>query len=122
MQVIDTRPQSVAIKHYAGDTLTLNITTAYDYSAATWSGQIRLNHVDATADATFTIVPDSSGAVATLSATVTAQLNALGTDVTEDGQTFKRYSGIFDIQIAEGPLVTTLLRGTIDIDSDVTRA
>lgn len=122
MQVIDTRPQSVAIKHYAGDTLTLNITTLYDYSLATWSGQIRLNHSDATPDATFTIVPDSIGAVATISATDTAMLNGLGTDVTENGQTFKRYSGVFDIQILESGVVTTLLRGTIDIDSDVTRA
>jgi hypothetical protein len=121
MQVIDTRPQSIAIKHYAGDTLTLNISTIYDYSGATWTGQIRLNHADPTPDATFVITPDSSGAVAVLSSANTTALNALGADVTEDGQTFKRYSGVFDIQIVEGVVVTTLLRGTVIIDSDVTR-
>jgi hypothetical protein len=121
MQTIDTRPQSVAIQHYAGDTLILNITTASDYSTATWAGQIRLNHADATPDATFSIVPDTIGAVATLSATDSAALNDLGVEVTEGGQTFKRYSGIFDIQIVEGAIVNTLVRGTITVDSDVTK-
>ena len=120
-QTIDTRPQSIDIKHYAGDTLVLNITTDSDYSLATWTGQIRLNHADATPDATFTIVPDAAGAIATLSATDTAALNLLGVEVTELGQTFKRYTGVFDIQVVEGTVVSTLVRGTISVDSDVTK-
>jgi hypothetical protein len=121
VQTIDTRPQSLAILHYGGDTLILNITTASDYSTASWNGQIRLTHSEASPDATFSIEPDSLGAIVTLSSTDSAALNALGVDVTENGQTFKRYSGVFDIQIAEDGVVNTLVRGTITVDSDVTK-
>lgn len=120
MATLDTRPQVVDITHYAGDTLPLRINTSDDFSTAVWSGEVRLDHADATPDATFSFTPDTGGALAILSDTDTAALNALGLDVTENGQTFKRYTGIYDIQVDDG-MVRTLVRGKLTIDEDVTR-
>lgn len=124
-ELIDTRPQIVDIWHYAGDTLPIGVNTTDNFSTATWTGEVRLDHADATADATFSFVvdPGGSGAVAILSDVDTRALNDLGNPVTEDGKTFTRYEGIYDIQIeAVDGTVRTLFRGSIKIDSDVTRA
>lgn len=120
-ETIDTRPQIVNIICYAGDTLVLRVYTTDDFSTATWTGQVRLNHADSTPDASFTFIPDTGGAVVTLSDESTASLNLLGSDITENGQTFKRYSGLYDVQIELSGNVRTLFRGSISIDSDITK-
>lgn len=119
--IIDTRPPWVDIKHYAGDTLVFNLEIDSNYSTATWTGQIRLDHADASVDATFTIEPHITGATVTLSDEDSTMLNDSGVSVTEDGYTFKRYSGIFDIQYDDNGEVHTVIRGSIIIDEDITR-
>lgn len=137
MSILDTRPQGVAIHGYAGDTLTLTIVTDVDYSTYTWSGEVRTDHADGVADATFsfgvqTPVSTKFHTPATLTAADTRGLADLipeddlppvytksGTsDVSVSTQ---QYNGLWDIQVtAPGGEVTTLVQGTITIDADVT--
>jgi len=138
MATIDTRPQGIAIHGYAGDTLTLTIVTDTDYSAYTWTGQVKTDHDDAIADALFTFgaqtaVHTKFHTPATLDASATRQLADLaptddlppvhvkpGGDVATAVST-QVYSGLWDIQVeSSGGDVTTLVQGTITIDADVT--
>jgi hypothetical protein len=142
---IDTRPQGVALKAYAGDTLVFNVITDVDYSSHVWTGEIRSEHYDATPDATFTFgdsilvpaegaVPDKWHTAVTLAATATRALAELSPDddlqpqyikigtALADAVSLQQYSGIWDIQVESGGVVTTLVQGTITVDADVTRA
>lgn len=119
MVAIDTRPAVVDVSHYGGDTLHLQITVNADLTGATWTGEVRTAR-GAAVDATFSFVPNASGAAATISAVSTDALADLGAPVTEGGIAYKRYTGVYDIQIVLSGETTTLVRGTIIVDSDVT--
>ena len=138
MSTIDTRPQGIAIQGYAGDTLTLTIVTDTDYSAYTWTGQVKTDHDDILADAVFTFgaqtpVNTKFHTPAILDAAATRALADLvptddlppvhvkpGGDVTTTVST-QVYTGLWDIQVeSAGGDVTTLVQGTITIDADVT--
>ena len=127
MPVIDTRPESVDLKIYGGDTLPLRINvTGADYSTATWTGQVRLDH-DSAADASFTITPDATGANAVLSDEATAALLDLG--VTEaaaygaaKSSLVRKYYGVWDIQVELAGNIRTLAQGLIEVYADVTKA
>lgn len=120
MTDIDTRPTVVNIFHYAGDTLTMQINTNGLFGAGTWTGQVRAQR-DQPVDATFTITPNAEGASAVLSAADAEALSMLGVPVTVDGIPYTRYTGVYDIQVTEGAVVATVVRGTITVDSDVTQ-
>lgn len=147
MSTIDTRPQAVDLIGYAGDTLPFTITVSADYSAYTWSGQVRSVHdvdsnIDAP-DATFDIgtpVDNQDGtwtvsvslssvntsALATLSQAddVPLTYTKIGASTT-DAPSLQTYKGVWDIQVSDGgvpPFVRTLVQGNITIDADVTRA
>jgi hypothetical protein len=126
MSTIDTRPQSVNLKIYGGDDLTFRVNvTGADYSAATWTGQVRLDH-DSSADANFTIDPDLTGADVLLDGVSTAALLDLGvTETPEFGapksSLVRKYFGVWDIQVDDGG-VKTLVQGLIEVYADVTRA
>ena len=137
MSILDTRPQGVAVHGYAGDTLTLTIVTDVDYSTYTWAGEVRTDHGDTEADATFTFgtqvaVSTKFHTPAILTAADTRALADLipGDDLppvyTKSGTSdiavsTQQYNGLWDIQVtAPGGEVTTLVQGTITIDADVT--
>jgi hypothetical protein len=141
MATIDTRPQSIDIFAYAGDTLTLRIVTDVDYTQHVWTGYVKSDHTEQPFDAEFTFeIPEGSSfgfpMNAVLSATDTAALATLVTRsvqkpvFTKAGTTSVatqaiiapvQYSGIWDIQVQLDDVVTTLVRGTIQIDADITR-
>jgi hypothetical protein len=144
MATIDTRPQSIDILAYAGDTLTLNINTDIDYSLHNWTGYVKSDFTEQPFDAEFTFEhpPETQqGFVtkATISATDTAGLIGLVTrKIEKSAPVFTKagttavvaprevtapiqYTGIWDIQVELDDVVTTLVRGTIQIDADITR-
>lgn len=125
---IDTRPPKTDISCYAGDTLNITFRTDVDYSAWTWSAEVRGTYDDTNADATFTFTPQvQSGpyweCVGTLSATDTASLMD---DVKPPAAVISRpgqYKGVWDVQVDDGAgVVKTLVSGTFTVDPDVTRA
>jgi hypothetical protein len=142
MATIDTRPQSIDIFAYAGDTLVLNIVTDVDYSLHTWTGYIKSDFTEQPFDAEFAFdhpdnnLPTGFLTKATISATDTSGLTALVLNrvnkptFTKAGTTSAslreinapiQYTGVWDIQVKLDDVVTTLVRGTIQIDGDVTR-
>ena len=124
MPTLDSRPNQVDLRVYGGDDFVLRLdVTGADYSAADWSGQIRLDH-DADVDAEFVIVPDATGATAALSELATAQLAALGVAAysTTKQASVRKYQGVWDIQVNNGGSVKTLVQGLIEVYADVTRA
>ena len=136
---IDTRPNDIDIITYAGDTLTLQITSPdVDYSTGyTWSGQIKTSASYSTVDATFTFThgspPSGSQTAAVLSAEDSAALGSIalfsaqfntksGPVATPMMVEAFRYNGVWDIQVEKAGIVTTLVRGTIKVDTDITRS
>jgi hypothetical protein len=137
---IDTRPQGVALKAYAGDTLAFNIITDTDYTTYAWSGQVRASHdnsgtvVDVDGDAEFDFGTTTAGTGDNVGKWVTpvslssASTRALADTVIEnptpstaDAPSLQTYSGVWDIQVSLGGVVQTLVQGTITVDADVTR-
>lgn len=124
MPTLDSRPNQVDLRVYGGDDFSLRIdVTGADYSTATWTGQIRTDH-GADVDAEFVIVPDSTGATASLTDTSTAALAALGVIPFSSTKqsSVRTYQGVWDIQVVSGGAVRTLVQGLIDVYIDVTRA
>lgn len=135
---IDTRPNDIDLITYAGDTLTLKITsTDVDYSGYTWTGQIKTSAQSSTVDATFSFThgepPSGSQTFAVLSAEDSANLGNIATFQaqfsTKSGPVASpmmveafRYNGVWDIQVENEGVVTTLVRGTIKVDTDITRS
>ena len=138
-QTLDTRPQTVDILHYAGDTLSITITAPSGVVASmVWKGQIRSSRDAVGVDAEFVITPNSSGATVVLPSSVCAELASTG--VTLRGSALQRadpqpwspritglqrYSGVYDVQVggtAGAEPVRTLVQGVITIDMDVSRA
>lgn len=125
MAQLDTRPQVVDIAHYAGDTLTLQITAPSGLiSGMDWTAQIRGNRESGQVDAAFTITPTGTGATLTLSAAESRRLAESGAQTNSARGQVLRYTGAWDVQVAApggGDPVTTLAQGTLTIDLDVTR-
>ena len=128
MATLDTRPDTVDILHYAGDTLTLAIRAPSAYIAGrVWSASVRSTRSAATVDATFDIIEPTvvdGPAYVTLTSADTALLGGLGVMVPGDGGlSVKTYTGVWDVQVKHpsGDPVSTLVQGIIKIESDVTR-
>jgi hypothetical protein len=135
---IDTRPSDIDLITYAGDTLTLNITSPdVDYSTWAWTGQIKTAVDSSTVDAEFEFThgepPAGSTTSAVLSATDSANLGSIalysaqfstksGPVATPMMVEAFRYSGVWDIQVENAGVVITLVRGTIKVDTDITRS
>jgi hypothetical protein len=111
----DTRPQTVDIHHYGGDTLSIHIKIdAAVVAEREWSAQVRSRRGGSHVDATFIILPDEHGAYVQLKAEDTLRLSARNV-----------YTGFWDVQLAPaggGDPVTTLVEGTLRIYPDVTRS
>lgn len=119
---IDTRPQIININHYAGDELVLTV-MAPDYSLYQWTGQIRSDYIVPDVDAYFEISGTGTSRRVALTATDSAMLvETKGVLVVENGAQIRRYVGVYDVQAALDTSVRSLFRGSITIDSDVTRA
>lgn len=124
---IDARPQEVDISLYAGDTFTLAITAPPELTdGKDWLAQVRLTNDAATVDATWLVQePDGLGGPGyiTLTSDMTRDLANMGVMRTKAGRSFLRYSGVWDCQLslAGTDPVTTLGRGTIEVDLDVSR-
>lgn len=142
---------SIELRAYAGDTFSFKIIVDTDYTGYTWSGQIRSNYTDQVVDTTFdfselTVVPPVPPEVpeiptweiyVSLSSDKTQLLADLideslvesdiipihGIIVGSDNVQVSThtYSGVWDIQVESGNVVRTLVKGTIIIDTDVTR-
>jgi hypothetical protein len=126
MSTIDTLPASVDLKAYGGDALSFRVNvTGADYSTASWTGQVRLDH-DSTVDATFTITPDATGANVVLPAAQTELLLTAGIPETPaygapKTSLVRKYYGVWDIQVNNGGAVKTLVQGLIEVYADVTK-
>lgn len=131
MASLDTRPDTVDITHYAGDTLTIKVTAPDALVAGRgWTAQIRADRAATTVDASFTITPPTVAdgpAYLVLPAAESARLAGTGTRkrVVRSGVAVlvATYSGVWDCQVADplGDPVTTLVQGSITIEADVSR-
>jgi hypothetical protein len=136
---IDTRPDSVDVFHYAGDTLTLKIEVDDDLAdGMEWTAQVRASRDASAPDAEFEIDLIEDGASLTLTAATTTEL-ATVSGILLSGPTLRtanpvafaagatqmlRYSGVWDVQIAApggGDPVISLAQGVLTIDMDVSR-
>lgn len=110
----DTRPQTVDIHHYGGDTLTIRVNIDEEFVIGReWSAQVRSRRGSSQPDATFVITTDKHGAHVRLRAEDARRLAARNV-----------YTGFWDVQLAPpggGDPVTTLVEGTLRIYPDVTR-
>jgi hypothetical protein len=131
MTTLDFTPDIVPLKGLAGDTLsfTVKVPTAF-IAGREWSAQVRSVPGSPGVDATFNITPPTvtdGHATLTLSSADTARLATLGgTQAVRIGGSGKAvvYTGVWDCQLAPaggGDPTTTLVRGPISIDGDVTR-
>lgn len=121
-------PETVNLAIYAGDTFNMSMTTPFDWSTYTWTGQIRQT-IGGTVDGTFTFLPLSEvtgetdfGMVAMLSADDT---RALATAYTTDDTDTTNYDGYYDVQVSFQDengfdVVRTLVAGKVVVVSDVT--
>lgn len=133
MATIDTRPQVVDIIHYAGDTLTIEV-TAPDalVSGKTWNAQVRSTRDSAVIAATFQVTPSTGPGVPTYltldSATCASLAGTQGLMARsmEAGvlNAVMRFTGVWDVQISDAGSdpVRTLAQGTLTIELDVTRS
>src|SRR5512144_3119905 len=135
MAVLDTRPQSVDLYHYAGDTLTVQIRAPSSLVAGkTWTAQVRSTRQATVVDATFAItVPTVTDGPAYLVMTSvdTARLPAelgtpirviKGTGAEATAVMIQTYQGVWDCQVratSGTDPVTTLVSGAIKIEADV---
>ena len=130
---LDTRPQSVNITHYGGDTLTLSVTApGWLTDGKEWAAQIRTTKTSDIVDAEFQIAkPTVSGGPAylTLTSEDSARLIGSAPVVTRrmpDGSTrvVHQYTGLWDCQVydaVERDPVRTIVQGSIMLEMDVTR-
>ena len=123
---IDTRPEVVDIRHYAGDTLSIRVNAPSEFVAGReWSAQVRSDREVSQVDAVFDVAVDATGAVLTLTAEQTRTLASGGALVRMTRASVMRYTGEWDVQVS-GPggtdPVTSLAQGRLTIDLDVTRS
>jgi hypothetical protein len=102
---------------YRGDTGRFQVavteadgTTPVDISAATWSAQIRLTDADVAAAAEFTIEP-LAGQTHIIEVVLDAATSA----------SLVEPSYVYDVEMTLDGEVTTLIRGTITVEGDVSR-
>jgi hypothetical protein len=117
MAILNTRPATVDVTGYAGDTLIISVTAPTAFIAGrAWTAQVRASTAAATVDAEFVVTPPTQTdgpALVTLPAVDTARLAAAAS-----------YTGVWDVQLAPaggGDPVTTLAAGRLIISADVTR-
>jgi hypothetical protein len=129
---IDTRPDTVNLSGYAGDTMVIRVLVEGDFvKSMDWLAQVKQSRQQGDASAEFTVVPFDGGATLTLSAAETARLAGVGAVVQQDGnpqpydeRTVRRFTGEWDVQVSSGGSdpVVTLVQGALTIDLDVSRA
>lgn len=137
MTDIDTRPDTVNLYGYAGDTLSFRIIVAGNLSKGQqWLAQIRQDRTQGQETAVFDVEEVSDGAVLTLTAEETARLAGTGALLvdqqvadanpqayTDGARRMMRFSGQWDVQISNSGSdpVITLVQGSITLDLDVSR-
>jgi hypothetical protein len=114
MAKFDTRPKTVDIDHYAGDTLTVRVNVAEDLvDGREWHAQVRDKRRGGKVVADFTCTPDVDGAFITLPSADCQVLAAGGP-----------FRGFWDVQVSypDGPdPVLTFATGYLNIHPDVTQ-
>lgn len=132
MATIDTRPDTVDIIHYAGDTLTIRVEAPSGVTdGMDWAAQVKANRETDDVDAEFVITPPATSggpAYLVLPSAVCKALTATGVVAREmvDGRmaVVQRYTGEWDVQVSAAGTdpVRTLAQGTLTIELDVTRS
>lgn len=127
MAMLDVVPDTVDIRAYAGDTLTIRV-TAPDalVGGLDWLAQVRTTDTDTTVAATFDItppaVPDGPAYLVLPAATTRLLAGTLGRELPTT-RSIIRFTGVWDVQVSDAGSdpVTTLARGQLTIDMDVSR-
>lgn len=132
MAVIDTRPDTVDIIHYGGDTLTIRVEAPAGVTdGMDWAAQVKASRDVDVVDAEFDITPPvtpGGPAYLVLPSAVCKALTATGAVAREmvDGRmaVVQRYTGEWDVQVsaAGSDPVRTLAQGALTIELDVTRS
>jgi hypothetical protein len=131
VSTLDTRPESVDVLAYAGDTLELTVVAPGSLvTGKTWKADVKATTDAVAIDASWDITPpvaNGGPAFITLDSATTRLLASMGTQTRAKNRAGKvvdviRYTGVFDVQIslAGSDPVRTLLKGTLAIDQDVT--
>jgi hypothetical protein len=108
-------PGTLNIQALGGDTISFEVHLEAGFAdGADWAAQIRVSR-NAPVDATFSITPPAEPGAP-------AQLTLLAVD-SERLTAEKNYRGVWDCQLSYGGSdpVTTLVRGTLILEADVTR-
>lgn len=132
MVTLSTLPDVVDIEHYAGDTLTIMVTAPEALvTGREWAAQIRPAKGSSILDAEFVITPPATPggpAYLVLPGAESARLVSGGPVIQKRRGSVSSfvavYSGFWDVQVAapgEVDPITTLARGSISFEMDVTR-
>ena len=136
MGTIDTRPQTVDISHYAGDTLTIQVLVSDGLAEGkVWKAQVKRDRESGIVDAEFAVIPIPGGADLVLSAEDSRALTQIagalmagrslrGVSAQFSAPVVEKYSGVWDVEISDDGAdpVITLAQGSLTIDMDVTRS
>ena len=110
-----SRPLAVDLNVYRGDTGLFRITVAnsdgspHSVASATWDADVRASADDATVIVSMTVAP-VAGDPTSVDVTLTAAMARLITD-----------SAVYDVEMTQGGIVTTLVAGRVVITKDVSR-
>lgn len=127
-ETINTLPEIIDIKAYAGDTLKFRV-NVLGYDTYDWSGQIKLDH-DSVSDGSFTVTVDATGADVVLDSVSSEALLAAGTPEepvygAPKSSLARGYYGVWDLQVEDAgsnpPDVRTIAQGLIEVYYDVTK-
>ena len=142
MAAIDLTPQVLDITALGGDTVSFEVRFPPGYVAGRkWTAQVRSVTESATVDATFvvalgateddpihlTLTSAATRSLVTSAATMMARSQVVKRSGTPFavGDPLAKYKGVWDCQLAPlagGDPTTTVIRGTVTINLDVTRA
>lgn len=118
MAVIKTVPETVDIDHYAGDTLTIDVSFPQGFVAGrVWSAHVRDTRDAVSQVAEFTVVPGATEDDPVQLVLPSSVCRTLATDLTA------QY--VWDVQVAPaggGDPTQTIAQGALKISLDVTRA
>lgn len=110
-----SKPLAVDLIVYRGDTGVFQITVAnsdgspHPLTGATWDADIRASADDPTVITSMIVTP-AAGDSSSVDVTLTAAMSALITS-----------SAVYDVEMTEGGVVTTLIAGAVQLTKDVSR-
>lgn len=115
LAIVLSQPMKVDLSVYKGDsgqfriTVSDNFGSPVDLTGATWDGDIRVKAIDTTLITSFDITP-TPGDISSIDVSLPASKSELLIG-----------SCVYDIEMREGEVVTTLIYGTISVTQDVSR-